>query len=163
MVNAEAKTEIKETMTFTATSDSIGYTIAEGTTAEGEYKVIVSYAPYQPEDTYYVYLNVSMWDVEDANERYAAYFYTKGEDGPYFVWVDMVEFFDNVYYAEVPEGYDYVIFVRMNGETEDNNWYNMWNQTNDLYILDYLNCVFALDSWGGNGSHCTGHWINPAE
>ena len=66
----------------------------------------------------------------DANARFAAYFFGNGE-----TWVGMTGPNANgVYQVSVPSGYPNVIFCRMNPGTEDNNWDNKWNQTDDLTV-----------------------------
>ncbi len=58
------------------------------------------------------------------------------------------------------DGYDKVIFCRMNGSTTDNNWNNKWNQTpgrdNGYESLptDGRNCYTLNDGW----DNCGGNW-----
>ncbi|MBQ2784244.1 MAG: starch-binding protein [Alistipes sp.] len=66
-----------------------------------------------------------------ANARFAAYFFGNGE-----TWVDMtlVEGETNIYAVTVPNGFESVIFCRMNPGAAANNWDNKWNQTADLEV-----------------------------
>ena len=105
-----------------------------------------------------VYLDTSMWNDENADERYAAYFYRTVDGQTEFVWVDMVEAGDDLYVAAVPMGYETVVFVRMDGATIENNWDNKWNQTNDLSTNGYIGKTFTVTQWGENGAPSTGEW-----
>ncbi|MBQ6940688.1 MAG: starch-binding protein [Alistipes sp.] len=69
------------------------------------------------------------WNVDNA--RFAAYFFGNGE-----TWVDMtlVEGETNIYAVTVPNGFESVIFCRMNPGAAANNWDNKWNQTADLSV-----------------------------
>ena len=63
--------------------------------------------------------------------RFAAYFFNGPADSQ-SLWRDLVLNGD-YYEVDIPEGYASVIFCRMNYETAENNWDNVWNQTGDLY------------------------------
>ena len=103
-----------------------------------------------------MFLDATMWDAEDANERYAAYFFNaNGEGGS--TWVDLTDKGDGLWAAAVPTGYDSVIFVRMNGETSENNWDNKWNQTGDLSANNVFK-TYTIEAWGENGAPSTGSW-----
>ena len=85
--------------------------------------------------------------------RFAAYVFS-GAEGE---WLDLTELgTDPGYYTvTVPDGYDFIIFCRMNGGTATNSWDNKWNQTADLTIpTDGANCyVYPDNAWdGGNGT-----------
>ena len=88
-----------------------------------------------------LYLNAKDWGYGDA--RFAAYFFDPAK------WVDMtkVEGEAYIYEVEVPAGYTQVIFVRMNGNTTENNWDNKWNQTGNLTIPTDGRNMFKPDDW----------------
>lgn len=90
-----------------------------------------------------LYLNAKDWGYGDA--RFAAYFFDPAK------WVDMtkVEGEAYIYEVEVPAGYTQVIFVRMNGNTTENNWENKWNQTGNLTIPTDGKNMFKPDDWDG--------------
>jgi|GEM_PF-3322309 len=103
-----------------------------------------------------VYLNAGIWDVEDANERYAAYLFSSDTtvDG---IWLDLTANADGTYSVVLPAGYDYVIFARMDGASTENEWANAWNQTNDLSLVGYYGKTFTIESWG-DGANSQGRW-----
>ena len=72
---------------------------------------------------------------KSSNARFAAYFFKKGDDGFGNTWMGMSDIDgDGVYSCEIPtdKAYPNVIFVRMNGDSKENDWSNKWNQTGDL-------------------------------
>ena len=73
----------------------------------------------------------SAWEKDGA--RFAAYFFGNGDK-----WVSMtvVAGQTNLYEVAIPtdKSYPSVIFCRMNGGNQTNNWGNRWNQTEDLTI-----------------------------
>ena len=76
--------------------------------------------------------------------RFAAYFYKDGGDA----WFDMTA--DGDYFkVAIPDGYNKVIFCRMDPATTENIWGNKWNQTADLdfSVFTYKN-VYELPSSG---------------
>ena len=77
-----------------------------------------------------------------AGARFAAYFF-QGSD---YVWVNMKYAGDNLYSALIPDGYNKVIFVRMNGATAEDNWDNKWNQTDDLDVVP--GSTYTVVGWG---------------
>ena len=87
------------------------------------------------------------WNVDGA--RFAAYFFGNGE-----TWVDMtlVEGETNIYAVTVPNGFESVIFCRMNPGAAANNWNNKWNQTADLTIpTDGTNLYTVTENTWDNG------------
>ena len=84
-----------------------------------------------------IYLEVNNWDVNDANERYAAYFYVK-DGGDKVKWMSMSHVKDDIYKCDIPSehNFDWVIFGRMDGNNSTNAFDNgsVWNQTSDLEI-----------------------------
>lgn len=80
------------------------------------------------EDTVLYLVPNANWKQSDA--RFAAYFFGNGE-----TWVSMTdENGDGVYEVVVPDGYNNVIFCRMNPSATKNIWDNKWNQTGDLTV-----------------------------
>lgn len=70
------------------------------------------------------------------NERYAAYFF---EDGKVEQWYSLTEtsgcsYFNGAYGVTPPAGYTNVIFCRMNGGVNGNEWGNKWDQTDNLKV-----------------------------
>lgn len=96
-------------------------------------------APTEPQ---MLYLNAQNWGYGDA--RFAAYFFGNGEE-----WVDMTKVKDTTatYEVEIPEGFTKVIFVRMNGTTQENKWENKWNQTGNLDITGNVGKTFTITQW----------------
>ncbi|MBQ3417814.1 MAG: type I pullulanase [Ruminococcus sp.] len=124
--------------------------------AEGAYDV--GYYDYDPNpgpgpgpSTGAVYLEPDIWNVDTV--RYAAYFFA---DETTYQWVNMKFFSNGVYSADIPEGYDQVIFVRMNGATSTNVWENKWNQTEDLDVMD--GSTYHITGWGPMGGNSEGYW-----
>lgn len=95
-----------------------------------------------------LYLDTKNWDVENVDQRYAAFFY----DGLGSTWVDMVEESSHIYKVIVPEGYTTVIFCRMKGSDPVNNWDNKWNKTGNLYSGSIDNNLYIVNDMDGNGS-----------
>ena len=111
----------------------------------------------------YIYLKPnSNWTTDGA--RFAAYFYKSSGGGD--TWRDMTDADGDGYYScEKPDGYDWVIFCRMNPATSANNWNNRWNQSANQGIPE--NNLFTVNDgqWGGKGENnnkdgATGHWDN---
>ena len=111
----------------------------------------------------YIYLKPNdNW--KEASARFAAYFYKSSGGGD--TWRDMTDADGDGYYScEKPDGYDWVIFCRMNPATSANNWNNRWNQSANQGIPE--NNLFTVNDgqWGGKGENnnkdgATGHWDN---
>lgn len=89
---------------------------------------------------------------KQASARFAIYLFV---DDNTYQWVSMTQVGSTGYYqAEIPDGnWKNIIFVRMNGNTTDNNWNNKWNQTSDLTIpTDGTNCyAIASGTWDKGG------------
>lgn len=65
------------------------------------------------------------------NPRFAVYYFNDTDNG----WVDMERLSgEKVYKAEVPKGYEKIIFVRFDGNDPDNTWQKEWTQTGNLEI-----------------------------
>lgn len=57
----------------------------------------------------------------------------------------------HLYQANVPEGYTNIIFCRMNGDTTENNWNTVWNQSADLRFNRNSNeILYTATGWGAN-------------
>ena len=78
----------------------------------------------------------SEWTSDGA--RFAAYFF-KNETT--YKWVSMTSKGNNIYVCDVPSGYGYVIFCRMNGGNTTNDWGNKWNQSSDLTVPADTSCM----------------------
>ena len=78
--------------------------------------------------------------------RFAAYFYKNSST---YKWVGPAdnEYGCGVYEFDVPSGYKYVIFCRMNPSTTANNWNNKWTQTGDLTIPTNGNNFYVVSGW----------------
>ena len=109
--------------------------------------------------TLYLEPTTTHWNHSGA--RFAAYFYG---GGPADTWVDMVSSTCNgLFKVAVPNAaYTNVIFVRMNGSTQENNWNNKWNQTVDLSISG-TNNQFTITDANGGGSWKTSACADKAE
>lgn len=84
---------------------------------------------------------------EQANARFAVYFFGNGE-----IWKDMTDLDgDGIYEVEVPDGgYTNMIFCRMNPGVVENNFNDgtKWNQTPDLSIEIGKYGIILPSSWG---------------
>ena len=90
----------------------------------------------------------------EANARFAAYFFNDSTSTN--EWHDLVQ--DGDYYGiAIPEGYNNVIFCRMDPATTANNWDNVWTQTSDLTFSasSYLN---VLEIQGENWNASDADW-----
>lgn len=102
-----------------------------------------------PENTT-IYVTVhTQWAADNA--RFAAYFFGANGD----TWVNMTNIEDYFYSVVVPEGeWKGAIFCRMNPETTDNTWDNLWGgQTTDVTYEEGKN-HYIINSedqcWDGN-------------
>ena len=91
-------------------------------------------------------------DWANGGERYAAYFF---KDGSGNSWHNMNQVQDGLYIVEIPESNaEKVIFCRMNGANNTNNWDNKWNQTADLTVSGNegkaYNANNTSSSWDAN-------------
>ena len=94
----------------------------------------------------------SNWKIDNA--RFAAYFWNSSGSN---TWADCTDADgDGIYEVAVPDGYDSIIFCRMNPSTTANNWNNKWNQTKDLKVpTDGTNCYHVVGWDNGNGQWTT--------
>ena len=77
------------------------------------------------------------------NARFAIYYWKSKQDNG---WVNMKRLTcQNEYYtADVPVGYSQLQFVRLNPNTNENKWDNVWNQTTDLTLPTNGNNLYDL-------------------
>ena len=104
--------------------------------------------PAKPTETKLYLKPNANWMADGA--RFSAYLWG---DGVSAVWYDMtlVEGETDIYEFTLPEGYENIIFCRMNPSTTANDWNNKWNQTGDLKVpTDGKNLFTVADgSWDG--------------
>ena len=81
-----------------------------------------------------------------ANARFAAYFF-KSSNNSESKWMSMSKSAKDGYYVcAIPDGYDMVIFCRMNGGNNTNDWNNKWNQTGNLNVPSDGKIVCSINS-----------------
>lgn len=109
--------------------------------------------------TYYFKPKDNYWNSADA--RFAAYVHNSTNDS--YNWYDMKYEEALSCYSftlTLSDGYNEVIFCRMNGSTTDNNWNNKWNQTPgkdkgyEKLPTDGKNYYILNDGW----DNCGGSW-----
>ena len=101
----------------------------------------------------------NVWDLADANERYAVYMW-KGEGAEKIEdWANFttVEGAEGVYTATFNDAYTSIILARMNGAAEVNSWNNVWNQTEDVTGENFYDgAIYTITSIdGGNDGKST--------
>lgn len=104
----------------------------------------------------------SNWLQKDDNQidpRFAAYFFNSNSDN---AWVSMGNPVDGVYSCDIPaKVYKNVIFCRMNGGNETNEWNNKYNQSSDLIVPTDGKTLYTIKdgTWGdGSWSVKEGSW-----
>ncbi|MBQ3330215.1 MAG: starch-binding protein [Ruminococcus sp.] len=145
--------------TFTVSNGTISGTV-------GSTGVAVVYDPtddalnYITADTLYFKPSSGEWS--QGNERYAMYVFNTATDTN--AWVSMSSAGDGYYSAAVPSGnWTNVIFCRMNGSNDTNNWDNKWNQTDNLFPADGTDCyLLASGTWTVYGAPCAHTYGQPA-
>lgn len=104
--------------------------------------------PAKPTETKLYLKPNANWMADGA--RFSAYLWGNGVTA---VWYDMtlVEGETDIYEFTLPEGYENIIFCRMNPATTANDWNNKWNQTGDLKVPTDGKNLFTLaaDVWDG--------------
>lgn len=104
--------------------------------------------PAKPTETKLYLKPNANWMADGA--RFSAYLWGNGVTA---VWYDMtlVEGETDIYEFTLPEGYENIIFCRMNPSTTANDWNNKWNQTGDLKVPTDGKNLFTLaaDVWDG--------------
>ena len=96
-----------------------------------------------------LYLVSGVWDTDGA--KFAMYYFNMDET---FGWSEYMTQEGDAYVGEIPDNYQWVIFVRLN-PTGGINWESKWNQTEDLPII--LDCYTILD-WGEESQPSPGEW-----
>ena len=97
-----------------------------------------------------LYMDAGDWNKDKA--RFAVYFCDNGEE-----WVSMTHVTGNIFKVTSPnKSFPKMIFVRMNGGNQTNNWNNKWNQTKDItdYSTDKNLCTIT-DHWNNNNASWT--------
>ena len=97
-----------------------------------------------------LYMDAGDWNKDDA--RFAVYFCDNGEE-----WVSMTHVTGNIFKVTSPnKSFPKMIFVRMNGGNQTNDWNNKWNQTKDItdYSTDKNLCTIT-DHWNNNNASWT--------
>lgn len=100
-------------------------------------------------------------DNEQKDPRFAAYFFNNNSDN---TWVSMGNPVDGVYSCDIPaKVYKSVIFCRMNGGNETNDWSNKYNQSSDLTVPTDGKTLYTVkdgtwDNGGGSWSVKEGSW-----
>ena len=84
-------------------------------------------------------IKIDMSAIATGTERWAAYLWN--DTGS--VWVDIK---DNT--LSVPSGYENLIICRMNGAKTDNNWDNVWNQSDNLKVSG--GTTYKATGWGSD-------------
>lgn len=84
-------------------------------------------------------IKIDMSAIATGTERWAAYLWNDTDS----VWVDIK---DNT--LSVPSGYENLIICRMNGATTENNWDNVWNQSDDLKVSG--GTTYKATGWGSD-------------
>lgn len=104
--------------------------------------------PAKPTETKLYLKPNANWMADGA--RFSAYLWGNGVTA---VWYDMtlVEGETDIYEFTLPEGYENIIFCRMNPSNTANDWNNKWNQTGDLKVPTDGKNLFTLaaDVWDG--------------
>lgn len=80
----------------------------------------------------YLHAKTSKYDWTSDGASFATWTWGTGVTDSWFKMI--AEGHDGVYRLEVPAGYANLIFCRLDGAKESNEWANVWNQTGDLDI-----------------------------
>ena len=116
--------------------------------------------PAKPTETKLYLKPNANWMADGA--RFSAYLWGNGVTA---VWYDMtlVEGETDIYEFTLPEGYENIIFCRMNPSTTANDWNNKWNQTGDLKVPTDGKNLFTLADSVWDGATTTWDTYTPAE
>lgn len=111
-----------------------------------------------------IFLVPGIWDDADATERYAAYVWAEGVEAN---WKPFTEV-GGVLATTIPDTYAKLILVRMNGESTENNWDNVWNQTEDIDFTTVADqTIFTItgfsDSPSGKSGYTTSNPLQEAK
>ena len=115
--------------------------------------------PAKPTETKLYLKPNANWMADGA--RFSAYLWGNGVTA---VWYDMtlVEGETDIYEFTLPEGYENIIFCRMNPGTTANDWNNKWNQTGDLKVPTDGKNLFTLAASVWDGATTTWDTYTPA-
>ena len=115
--------------------------------------------PAKPTETKLYLKPNANWMADGA--RFSAYLWGNGVTA---VWYDMtlVEGETDIYEFTLPEGYENIIFCRMNPSTTANDWNNKWNQTGDLKVPTDGKNLFTLAANVWDGATTTWGTYTPA-
>ena len=88
------------------------------------------------------------WKINGA--RFAVYYFNSVNDTN--GWVSMYDAEgDGIYKATIPADNDKMVFCRMNGSNQSNDWAHRWNQSDDLTVpTEATLYVMDSDIWGKN-------------
>lgn len=100
-----------------------------------------------------MYLIPGNWD--NGWARFAAYFF---QDGKAETWKNMTSVGEGRYVVIAPDGYNNVIFCRMNKSATANNWGNKWQQTNDLTVPTSTSIVYNTNATKEDADKPNGSW-----
>ena len=100
-----------------------------------------------------LYLIPGQWD--NGYARFAAYFFQTGKTE---TWKDMTSVGEGRYVVIAPDGYNNVIFCRMNKSAAANNWGNKWQQTKDLTVPTNTSIVYDTKANGDQNDKPNGSW-----
>ena len=91
-----------------------------------------------------IYLDPGIWTSDNA--RFSVYYWN--DTNPDGSWAEMVKVDANsqYYVADIPAGYEDLVMVRLKPEPE-NDWKNVWNQTDNLTIPTNGNNLYVLDGY----------------
>ena len=64
--------------------------------------------------------------------------------------------YDDIYFVDIPDANNNIIFLRQDGKSTSVDWDNYWNKTGDLSIPSNKNC-YKITDWG------SGEWIQYSE
>lgn len=64
------------------------------------------------------------------------------------------------YQITVPNGINYIIFVRCNSSATIPNWSQAWNQTEDIPFNSSTNNEYKINNWNGSDGKSGGSWIS---
>ncbi len=110
-----------------------------------------------PDDRRTIYFEVSE-DWQKDNAWFAMYSWDGNGNE---VFTRMNEIFGGYYTAKLDEGYSNVIFCRMDANTSECQWSNVWNQSTDLVVPSDCNC-FKINNGEWTGANGTWSFIEVA-
>ena len=116
---------------------------------DADYKVVSSNGSYTVVERAYIYLTPnSNWKIDNA--RFAVYMWN--DNGNNWVSMTAVAGETDLYRCELPDGYNNIIFCRMNPSNTNNDWSAKWNQTADLKTpTDGTNLYTVKENTWDNG------------